>query len=74
MVTSKDGEVLNLVVTTATRICAVVAYQGSIAEEEEVRIGIEERIACIASEAIYVPTVASYSPSISLRSHRSVIG
>ena len=41
LVAGEDCEVLNLVAAGAAAICAVVTDEGPIAEEEEVRIGIE---------------------------------
>jgi len=40
-------------------ICAVVAYERSIAKEEEVRVGVEESAAGVAAEAIDMPSVSS---------------
>lgn len=59
LVASQDGQILNLVAAGAAAICAVVAYKGAIAEEEEVRVGVKEGTAGIATEAVQVPTIAS---------------
>ena len=40
-------------------VCAVVAYEGSIAKEEEVRVGVEESTAGVAAETVEVPSVPS---------------
>lgn len=40
-------------------VCAVVAYEGSIAKEEKVRVGVEESAAGVAAEAIDMPSVSS---------------
>src|ERR1041384_5051084 len=37
-----NGQVLNLVAAVVAAVCAVIAYQGPIAEEQEVGVGIEE--------------------------------
>lgn len=34
--TSQDGEILNLVTARAAAVSAIVAYQGTVAKEEEV--------------------------------------
>lgn len=49
LVASQYREVFNLVAACVAAICAIVANQGSVAQEEEVGIGIEERAAGIAS-------------------------
>lgn len=40
-------------------VCAVVAYQGAVAEEEQVGVRVEEGAARVAAEAVDVPSVAS---------------
>lgn len=59
LITSQDGKVFDLVHAAAAAVRAVVAYQGAVAEEQEVRIGVEEGIACVAPETVNVPSVAS---------------
>ena len=59
LVARQDGQVLNLVSASATAVRAVVADEGAIAEQEEVGVGIEERVAGVATEAIEMPSVAS---------------
>jgi hypothetical protein len=59
LVTREDGQVLDLVAAGAAAIGAAVADERAIAKEEEVRIGVEEGSAGIASEAVDVPSVAS---------------
>lgn len=59
LVSGQDGQIFNLVSTVVTAVCAVVTYEGAIAEEEEVRIGVEEGAASVAAEAVYVPSIAS---------------
>jgi hypothetical protein len=60
LVTCQDSQIFNFVAAMVAAICAVVAYQGAVAEQEEVRIGIEQGAASIAAEAVNVPSVASY--------------
>lgn len=59
LIPRKDSQVLNLVTASAAAVCTVVADERSIAEQEEVRIGVEECPASIASEAVKMPSVAS---------------
>lgn len=58
LVPSKDGQVLDLVPTGAAAVGAVVANEGAIAEEEEVRIGVEEGAAGVATEAVQMPPIS----------------
>lgn len=41
LVAGEDGEVFDLVAARAAAICAVVANEGSVAQQEEVGIGIQ---------------------------------
>lgn len=59
LVACEDGQILNLVAAGAAAVCAVVADEGAIAEEEEVRIGVEEGPAGVASETVQMPSIAS---------------
>jgi hypothetical protein len=59
LVTCQDSQIFNFVAAMVAAICAVVAYQGAVAEQEEVRIGIEQGAASVAAEAVNVPSVAS---------------
>lgn len=71
LVARQDGQVFDLVVTSATAVRAVVAYEGAVAEQEEVGVGIEKSVACVATKAVEMPSVAgcgsvstsSFSPS-----------
>lgn len=58
LVTSEDGEVFDLVSASTAAVCAVVADERPIAEQEEVRVGVEESAAGIAAEAVEMPSVA----------------
>ena len=60
LVASKDSQVFDFVHTAAAGVCAVVADEGAVAEQEEVRIGIEQGVAGVASEAVDVPSVTSW--------------
>ena len=59
MVAREDGEVFYLVPAGATAVGAVVADQGAVAKQEEVRIRIEQGTAGIASEAVEMPPISS---------------
>jgi hypothetical protein len=58
LVAGQDGQVLNLVAAMIAAIGAVVAYQGAVAEEQQVRIRVEESAARIAAEAVDMPSVS----------------
>lgn len=58
LVASEDCEVFDLVAASVAAVRAVVADQGAIAEEEQVRVGVEQGAAGVASEAVDVPSVA----------------
>jgi hypothetical protein len=60
LVPCEDGQILDLVSAVIAAVGAVVADEGAVAEEKEVRIGIEEGTAGVAAEAIDVPSVASW--------------
>jgi hypothetical protein len=42
-------------------ICAVVAYQRAVAEQQQVRVRVEQGAAGVAAEAVDVPSVPSWS-------------
>ena len=42
-------------------VCTVVAYQGAVAQEEQICIGVEKGAAGVAAEAVDVPSVASWT-------------
>ena len=59
LITGQYSQIFNLVSTAATAVGAVVADQRPVAEEEEVRIGVEQSAAGITSKAVDVPSVTS---------------
>ena len=59
LVARQDGQVFDLIAACTAAVCAIVADEGAIAEKEEVRIGVEEGLASVASKAVYVPAIAS---------------
>lgn len=60
MVTSQYGQIFNLVSAAATAVGAVVADQRPVAEEEEVRVGVEQSTTGITAKAINMPPISSY--------------
>lgn len=58
LVPGKNGQILDLISTGAAAVGAVVANEGAIAKEEEVRIGIEEGAAGVATEAVEMPPIS----------------
>jgi hypothetical protein len=58
LVARQNGQVLDLVAAVVAAICAVVADERAIAEQEQVRIRVEERATGVAAEAVNVPSVA----------------
>lgn len=60
MIAGEDSEVFDFVATGAAAVGAVVADKRTVAKQKEVRIGVKERAAGIAAEAVDVPSVTSY--------------
>jgi hypothetical protein len=65
LVAGKNCEVLNLVAAGTTAVSAVVANQGAVAEEQEIRIRVEESMAGVTPEAIKMPTIVCCSRRVS---------
>lgn len=59
LVAGQDGQVLDLVAAVVAAVCAIVAYQGAVAEEQQIGIRVEQGAAGVAAEAVDVPSVAS---------------
>lgn len=59
LVTCEDGQVFYLVAAGAAAVCAVVADERAVAEEEEICIGVEKRATRVAAKAVNVPSVPS---------------
>ena len=55
LITGQDGKILDLVTARVAAVCAIVADEGAIAEQQKVRIGIKEGAAGVAPEAVNVP-------------------
>ena len=60
LIAGKNGKVFNLVHAAAAAVSAVIAYEGAVAKQQEVRVGIEKSIACVAAEAVDVPSVSGW--------------
>jgi hypothetical protein len=60
LVAGQNGQVFDLVPAMVAAICAVVADERAVAEQEEVRIRVEEGAACVATEAVDVPSVSGW--------------
>lgn len=59
LVTSQYSQIFNLVSAAATAVGAVVADQRPVAEEEEVRVGVEQSTTGITAKAINMPPISS---------------
>jgi hypothetical protein len=59
LVARENGQILNFVSTRTAAVCAIVADEGSVAKEEEVRVRVEKGSAGVASKAIQMPSIAS---------------
>lgn len=69
LIAGEDCEVFDLVAACVAAVCAVVTNKGAVAEEEEVGVGVEECAAGVASETIYMPSIASCTEIISDMPH-----
>lgn len=58
LVAREDGEILDFVPTRTAAIRAIIANQRAVAEEQKICIRIQKGTACIAPEAVYVPSIA----------------
>ena len=58
MIPRQDSQVLDLVVACTAAVCTIVADKRAITEKEEVGVGVEERPAGVASEAVQMPSVS----------------
>lgn len=67
LVAGEDGQVFDLVAAGIAAICTVVADEGTVAEEEQVGVGVEQGAASVTSEAVNVPSVAGCEGGMSVR-------
>jgi hypothetical protein len=61
LVAGQNGQILDFVTTVVAAICTVVAYQRAVAEQQQVRIRIEEGAARVAAEAVDMPSVSGWA-------------
>lgn len=64
LVARQDGQVLDLVAAVVAAVGAVVAYQRAVAQQQQVRVRVEEGAARVAAEAVNVPSVARCCMSV----------
>lgn len=64
LVAGQDGQVLDLVAAMVAAVCAVVADEGAIAEQQQVGVRVEQGAAGVAAEAVDVPSVPSCLVSV----------
>lgn len=65
LVAGENGEILDLVATGAAAVCAVVADEGAIAEEEQVCVRVKDGATGVALEALEMPSMAGCGGSAS---------
>ena len=58
LVAGEDSQVFDFVAAVVAAVCAVVAYQRAVAEQEQVGVRVEQGAARVAAEAVDVPSVA----------------
>ena len=66
MISCENGEILYFVSTSTAAVCAIITDQWTISQEQQICIGIEKSLASIASKAIYMPSMTSWSTCQSL--------
>ena len=59
LVSGQDGQVLNLITASTTAVGAVVANKRPISKQKEVCIRVKERVACVTTKAVEMPSVSS---------------
>lgn len=58
LIASENSKIFNLVAAVVAAICTVITYQRAVAEQQEIRIGVEQGTASVTAEAVNVPSVA----------------
>lgn len=58
LVAREDGKILDLVSARAAAVRAVIANERTVTKQEEVGVRVEEGPTGVASETVYVPSVA----------------
>lgn len=59
LISGENGKILNFIPTGTAAIGTIIADEGAVAKEKEVGIGIQECAACVAPEAVNMPSIAS---------------
>jgi hypothetical protein len=65
LVARQDGQVLDLVTAMVAAVCTIVTNQRAVAQQQQVRIRVEQRAARVAAEAIDMPSVPRCLLSVS---------
>lgn len=52
LVTGKNGQILDLIAASIAAVRAVVADERTVAEKQEIRIGVEQSMTLVATEAV----------------------
>jgi len=68
LIAGQDREVFDFVPACAAAVGAIIANEGAITKKEEVGVGIEEGAACVATEAVDVPSVTSWEDALVVQS------
>lgn len=58
LIAGENGQILNLVSARAATVCTIVANERAVAEQEQVRVRVEEGATRVASKAVDMPPVA----------------
>jgi len=58
LIACQDGQILNLVSTVAAAVGAVVANEGSVSEEQKIRVRVEQGAAGIATKTVNMPSIS----------------
>jgi hypothetical protein len=57
-VSGEYGEIFNLVPAGVAAVCAVIANKRSVAQEQEVGVGVKGGVARIASKTVEMPSIS----------------
>jgi hypothetical protein len=61
LISSQNSKIFNFIATCAATVGTVVAYQRTITEQKKVCVQVEECSTCVASKAVDMPSITSYS-------------
>lgn len=59
LISCQYSQIFDLVAARAAAVGAVVANERSVAEQEEIGIGVEEGATGVAAKAVYMPSISS---------------